>query len=237
MLYVSIKFLFDIILSLIGLVISSPLIAIIALIIKLDSKGPVFYKGIRVGKYGKHFRVFKFRTMVINSEKMGASSTPDDDLRLTRVGRVLRRFKLDELPQIINILKGEMSFVGPRPQVPWIVELDRENYKTVLRVRPGIADYAFVMLPSEGEVIRGSKDPDGDYLRILHPEKMRLSIEYVQNRSFWLDLKIFIDTAMLSFFKRSFFFRPISVEDLLRGVLNSKGGDSSPAGYPGYKPT
>jgi len=95
--------------------------------------------------------------------------------------------------------------VGPRPQVPWIVELDRKNYETVLSVRPGIADYAFVMLPSEGEVLRGSADPDGDYLRILHPEKMRLSLEYVRNLSFWFDMKILLDTAMLSFFKRPLF--------------------------------
>lgn len=205
MLYVSIKLVFDIILSLIGLVISSPFIAIIALIIKLDSKGPVFYRGERVGQFGKCIKIYKFRTMIFNPDQIGASSTPDDDPRLTRVGRVLRRFKLDELPQLINILKGEMSFVGPRPQVSWVVELYSEEDKAALSVRPGIADYAFVMLPSEGEVIRGSKDPDGDYLRIIHPEKMRLTLEYVQNRSFWFDLKIFIDTAMLSFFKRPLF--------------------------------
>jgi len=221
-LYPFLKRVFDLLVSFIGLIGLSPLIGLIALLIKLESKGPVFYKGIRVGKYGKHFRVFKFRTMVVNAEKIGASSTPDDDPRITRVGKVLRRFKLDELPQIINILKGEMSFVGPRPQVPWVVELDRENYKTVLSVHPGIADYAFVMLPSEGEVIRGSKDPDGDYLRILHPEKMRLSKEYVKNKSFWSDMKILIDTALLSFFRRPLFFRPISMEDLLRANLDFK---------------
>jgi lipopolysaccharide/colanic/teichoic acid biosynthesis glycosyltransferase len=203
--YPPIKRLFDVVISFVGLVASSPLIALIALLIKLDSQGPVFYVGTRVGRFGKPFRAFKFRTMVVGADKIGASSTPDDDPRITRVGRVLRRFKLDELPQLINILKGEMSFVGPRPQVPWIVELDRENYEAVLSVRPGIADYAFVMLPSEGEVLRGSTDPDGDYLRILHPEKMRLSLEYVKNQSLWFDMKILIDTAMLSFFKRPLF--------------------------------
>jgi len=203
--YPPIKRLFDIVFSLLGLVASSPLIALIALLIKLDSQGPVFYTGTRVGRLGKPFRVFKFRTMVVGADKIGASSTPDDDPRITKVGRVLRRFKLDELPQLINILKGEMSFVGPRPQVSWIVELDRENYEAVLSVRPGIADYAFIMLPSEGEVLRGSTDPDGDYLRILHPEKMRLSLEYVKNQSFWFDVKILMDTAMLSFFKRPLF--------------------------------
>jgi len=204
-LYPLAKRLFDILFSLIGLGASSPLIALIALLIKLDSKGPVFYTGTRVGRLGEPFKVFKFRTMVVGADKIGASSTPDDDPRITRVGKILRRFKLDELPQLINILKGEMSFVGPRPQVFWIVELDRENYEAVLSVRPGIADYAFVMLPSEGEVLRGSIDPDGDYLRVLHPEKMRLSLEYVKNQSFWFDVKILIDTAMLSFFKRPLF--------------------------------
>lgn len=205
--YLIVKRLFDLVVSFLGLVVSAPLIALIALLIKLDSQGPVFYRGERVGQFGKRFKIFKFRTMVVNADQIGPSSTPDDDPRITRVGRVLRRYKLDELPQLINVLKGEMSFVGPRPQVPWIVELDRENYEIVLSVRPGIADYAFVMLPSEGEVLRGSTDPDGDYLRILHPEKMRLSLEYVKNRSFWFDMKILIDTAMLSFFKHSFFLR------------------------------
>ena len=200
------KRLFDILLSLAGLVVFSPLIGIIALLIKLDSEGPAFYRSARVGRFGKPFKLLKFRTMVADADKIGASSTSDDDPRITRVGRILRRYKLDELPQLINVLKGDMSFVGPRPQVPWIVEFDRESYDTVLTVRPGIADYAFVMLPSEGEVLRGSTDPDGDYLRELHPEKMKLSMEYVQNCSFWFDVRILVDTAMLSFFKRPLFF-------------------------------
>lgn len=199
------KRLFDLVVSFIGLGVSLPLIVLIALLIKLDSKGPVFYRGERVGQFGKRFKIFKFRTMFENPDQIGASSTADDDPRITKVGSFLRKYKLDELPQLINVLKGEMSFVGPRPQVPWIVDLDRKNYEVVLTVRPGIADYAFVLLPSEGEVLRGSKDPDGDYLRLLHPEKMRLSIDYVLNRSFWVDMAIFIDTAMLSFFKRQIF--------------------------------
>jgi len=162
--------------------------------------------------------------MVVNADQIGASSTPDDDPRITRVGRILRRYKLDELPQLINILKGEMSFVGPRPQVPWAVELCSQEEKAVLSVRPGIADYAFVMLPSEGEVLRGSTDPDKDYFEKIHPHKMRLSLEYVKNRSFWFDMKILIDTTLLSFFKRPLFFRPISMEALLKARLDSEGG-------------
>ena len=222
--YSLVKHLFDVVVSFIGLAVSSPMIAIIALLIKLDSKGPVFYRGERVGQFGKRFKIFKFRTMVVNADQIGASSTPDDDPRITKVGRILRGYKLDELPQLINILKGEMSFVGPRPQVPWAVELYSEEEKAVLDVRPGIADYAFVMLPSEGEVLRGSTDPDKDYFEKIHPHKMRLSLEYVRSRSFWFDMKILIDTAMLSFFKRPLFFRPISMEALLRARLDSQGG-------------
>ena len=203
--YSPLKRLFDVVVSFIGLAVSSPLIALIALLIKLDSEGPAFYRSVRVGRSGKPFKLLKFRTMVADADKIGASSTPDDDPRITKVGRIVRQYKLDELPQLFNVLKGEMSLVGPRPQVPWIVELDAEKYKAVLTVRPGIADYAFVVLPSEGEVLHGSIDPDGDYLRKLHPEKMRLSLEYVRNRSFWFDIMILVDTAMLSFFKRPLF--------------------------------
>jgi len=210
------KRLFDILVSLTGFVTLSPIMALIAFIIKSESEGPVFYRGERVGQFGKVFKIYKFRTMIVNADQIGASSTPDDDPRITRVGRLLRRYKLDELPQLINILKGDMSFVGPRPQVPWAVNLYSEEEKAVLSVRPGIADYAFVMLPSEGEVLRGSTDPDKDYFEKLHPNKMKLSLEYVRSRSFWFDMKILIDTALLSFFKRSFFFCPISTEALLK---------------------
>lgn len=204
------KRLFDIVFSLIGLLVLSPLLAVIALLIKLDSEGPVFYRGVRVGRLGKPLKIFKFRTLVVDADKIGASSTADDDPRITGVGKVLRRYKLDELPQLINVLKGEMSWVGPRPQVPWIVESYSEEDKAVLAVRPGIADYAFVILPSEGEVLRGSTNPDGDYLEKIHPEKMRLSLEYVRNRSFGFDMKILVDTAMLSFFKRPLFLQRAS---------------------------
>ena len=121
--YPPVKRLFDVGVSFIGLVASSPLIALIALLIKLDSKGPVFYTGTRAGRFGKPFRVFKFSTMVASADKIGASSTPDDDPRITNVGRILRRYKLDELPQLINILKGAMNFVGPRPHAQRTVEL------------------------------------------------------------------------------------------------------------------
>jgi len=211
-LYTSTKRLFDVVISFTALVILSPFIALIAAFIRIDSTGPVLYCGRRVGRFAKPFRLFKFRTMVVHADRMGASSTPDDDPRITRAGKVLRRFKLDELPQLLNVLRGDMSLIGPRPQVAWIVKLYGEVEKGVLNVRPGIADYAFVMLASEGEVLRGSTDPDKDYLERIHPNKMRLSLHYVRNCSFWFDMKILVDTAMLSFFKRSWFFQDAKTE-------------------------
>jgi len=202
----------DMLFSVTGLVVFSPAILLISLLIKMGSPGPVVYKGVRVGKSGKRFEVLKFRTMVDRAEQIGASSTPDDDPRITNIGKVLRRYKLDEIPQFINVLRGEMSFVGPRPQVPWAVEEYSDEERAVLEVQPGIADYAFVVLPSEGEVLRGSSDPDRDYWEKVHPHKMRLSLEYVRQRSIALDLKIIVDTALLSFFRRRWFLKARSEE-------------------------
>jgi len=188
------KRLFDIVLSLIGLVVLFPLFLLIAILIKLDSRGPVFYRGIRIGRFGKPFRIYKFRTMVMNAERLGASSTSKDDPRITKVGKLIRRYKLDETPQLINVLKGEMSLVGPRPQVSWAVELYNEKEKTLLALRPGITDLASLKFPNEEEILQGSKDPDKAYLEKIHPEKMRLSLEYVKTHSLWLDLKIILLT-------------------------------------------
>jgi lipopolysaccharide/colanic/teichoic acid biosynthesis glycosyltransferase len=137
--------------------------------------------------------------MVVDAEKLGASSTSDDDPRITRIGKFLRKYKLDELPQLINVLKGDMSFVGPRPQVKWAVDLYTEEEKALLNVRPGITDYASLRFPNEGEILKGSKDPDKDYMEKIHPEKMRLGLEYVRNRSFWLDIKLILQTVLAIF--------------------------------------
>jgi lipopolysaccharide/colanic/teichoic acid biosynthesis glycosyltransferase len=185
---------FDFILSLIGFVLLAPLFVVLCVLIKLDSDGPVFYRGVRVGRFGKPFRIFKFRTMVTDAEKVGGSSTPEDDPRVTRIGRSLRKYKLDELPQLFNVMKGEMSLVGPRPQVPWAAGLYTEEEKAVLGVRPGITDYASLQFRNEAEILRGSSDPDKAYLEKIHPEKMRLSLEYVHNQSLWLDCKILLTT-------------------------------------------
>jgi lipopolysaccharide/colanic/teichoic acid biosynthesis glycosyltransferase len=192
--YTQIKRLFDLLLSSLGLTVLSPVLVVIALMIKYDSVGSVFYAGIRAGLYGMPFKMYKFRTMVVNADKIGGSSTPDDDPRITSVGRVLRRYKLDELPQLINVFKGDMSFVGPRPQIQWAVDRYTPEERLVLSVPPGITDYASLRFPNEGQILKGSADPDKDYLEKIHPEKMRLSLEYVKGRSFWLDIKIILQT-------------------------------------------
>jgi len=144
------KRIFDIICSACGLLFLSPVLVLIACMIKAGDRGPVFYRGARVGLHGKPFRIFKFRTMVVNAEKIGGASTADDDPRITKVGKFIRKYKLDELPQLINVLKGEMSFVGPRPEVQHYVDMFTEEEKAILSVRPGITDWATLWNPDEG---------------------------------------------------------------------------------------
>lgn len=191
------KRLFDVTFSFSGLVVLFPLFILIGLLIKMDSKGPIFYKGIRVGRFGKPFRIFKFRTMVVDAESIGGTSTPDGDPRITQIGRFLRKYKLDEFPQLINVLSGEMSFVGPRPQVPWAVRLYNDEEKILLSVRPGITDYASIKFSNEGEILHGTKHPDEEYLEKIAPEKLELGLQYVRNCSFWVDLKILVKTIKL----------------------------------------
>jgi lipopolysaccharide/colanic/teichoic acid biosynthesis glycosyltransferase len=190
------KRLFDIVFSLLGLIILSPFILVLAILIKEEDGGSVFYRGVRVGRHGKPFRIFKFRTMVVNAENMGGTSTADDDPRITRVGRFLRRYKLDELPQLINVLKGEMSVVGPRPEVPFYVNMFTEEEKAILNVRPGITDWASIWNPDEGAILAGSPDPEKAYMEKIRPEKIRLQLKYIRERSFWVDLKIIFQTLV-----------------------------------------
>lgn len=188
------KRMFDLLVSSTGLLVLSPLLLLLALWIKLDSEGPAFYRGVRVGWRGKRFRIFKFRTMVVDADRIGGPSTSDDDSRITRVGRFLRKYKLDELPQLIDVLKGEMSLVGPRPEVPQEVSLYTEEERMLLSVRPGITDYASLRFHNEGEILRGSADPHEAYRRLIRPEKIRLGLEYVRDQSFLTDLKILAAT-------------------------------------------
>jgi len=190
------KRLFDIVLSLFGLILISPVLVTLAIMIKKEDRGPVFYRGVRVGRFGKLFRTFKFRTMVVNAEKLGGPSTADDDPRITKVGNFIRKFKLDELPQLINVLKGEMSIVGPRPEVQMYVDMFTEGERAILSVRPGITDWASIWNPDEGGILAGSLDPEKTYMEKIRPEKIRLQLKYVRERSFWVDLKIILRTLM-----------------------------------------
>jgi len=188
------KRLFDIIVSAAGILLLLPFFVITAAIIKLDSKGPVFYRGVRVGRKGKLFKIYKFRTMVADADRIGGSSTPEDDPRVTRIGGMLRKFKLDELPQLLNVLEGDMSFVGPRPQVEWAVRLYKENERKLLDVKPGITDHASLKFSNEDEILRGSTDPDKDYMEKIAPEKIKLGLEYANNNSFAGDILIIVRT-------------------------------------------
>ena len=185
---------FDIFASVLGLLFLLPFLLALAVVIKLDSRGPVFYRGLRGGRFGKPFRIFKFRTMVHNAEKIGGPSSAADDPRITRTGSFLRRYKLDELPQLINVAKGEMSFVGPRPEVFQEVQLYTEKEKRLLEVRPGITDWASIQFRNEGEILRGYADPHQAYREKIRPEKVRLGLEYVNSHSFATDCKIIVQT-------------------------------------------
>lgn len=194
------KRLFDFLSSFLGFIILLPVFIVIGLMIKLTSKGPVFFRGIRIGKSGKPFRIFKFRTMVPDAEELGGLSTASDDRRLTRIGKFLKKYQLDELPQLLNVIKGEMSLVGPRPEVPIYVNMmTEEQKKIILSVRPGITDLASLWDFHEGEVLKGSSDPEKTYMEKIRPEKLRLQMEYVKNHSFVLDLKIIFETIIKVF--------------------------------------
>jgi lipopolysaccharide/colanic/teichoic acid biosynthesis glycosyltransferase len=192
---------FDTVATAVGLLLISPSMFLIAWRIKAEDGGPVFYRGLRVGLHGKPFRIFKFRTMVVDAEKLGASSTSDDDLRITRTGRFLRKYKLDELPQLMNVLVGDMSLVGPRPEVKKFTDLYTNVEEAILTVRPGITDWASIWNPDEGAILAGSADPDRDYFEKIRPEKIRLQMKYVRERSFWIDIKIILLTLKTIIFK------------------------------------
>lgn len=191
---VFLKRIFDVIMSFIGLIFISPVLLGAAYLIKKEDKGPVFYRGVRVGKNGKSFRIFKFRSMVVNAENLGGSSTADDDPRILKVGKLLRKYKLDELPQLINVLIGEMSFVGPRPEVKHYVDMYSEEEKQILTVRPGITDWASLWNSDEGSILAGSPDPEKTYLEEIRPEKIRLQLKYIREQSFFIDIKIIFQT-------------------------------------------
>lgn len=189
-----IKRTFDFTVSAIAIFLLLPLFGVISLLIKLDSKGPIIFKQVRIGKSGKEFKIYKFRTMVMNAEKLGKQITVGRDPRITRVGYFLRKFKLDELPQLFNVLKGDMSFVGPRPEVPHYTQLYNEEQKKVFTVRPGITDYASIKYRNENEILTKSEDPEKTYIEVIMPDKLKLNLKYIEEQSLWLDIKIIFMT-------------------------------------------
>lgn len=194
---------FDFIVSLIGIIILSPLFLLFGILIKTTSFGPIFYKGVRVGLAGKIFKIYKFRTMVADAEQKGGSNTSNKDPRINKVGTFLRKYKLDELSQLINVLKGEMSLVGPRPEVPYYVNLFSNEEKTILTVKPGITDWASIWDYDEGKILAKYEDVDMAYETIIRPKKLKLQLEYVKKHSFITDLKIIFFTLVAFFYRKS----------------------------------
>jgi lipopolysaccharide/colanic/teichoic acid biosynthesis glycosyltransferase len=186
---------FDIGVAIVSLVPLAPVLILIAVTVKLSSAGPALYRGTRVGLNGKLFAMLKFRTMVVNAEALGGSATAADDPRITSFGKFLRRYKLDELPQLLNVLFGDMSLVGPRPEVQKYVSLYSPEEQAILTVRPGITDWASIWNSNEAAVLEGSNDPEKTYEELIRPTKLALQLLYVRNRSFWVDLKIIFHTA------------------------------------------
>jgi lipopolysaccharide/colanic/teichoic acid biosynthesis glycosyltransferase len=204
----------DLVLSAIGLLLLSPLFLLLALAIELDSPGPVFYRGVRIGRHGRPFKIYKFRSMVADAERRGAASTSTTDLRVTRSGHFIRKFKFDEFSQLINVFLGDMSIVGPRPEVQKFVEKYTEDEKQILSVRPGITDWSSIKFHNEGEIIEASGIPDADeaYEKLIRPEKLRLQMKYVKERNLWVDIKIVVSTV-LTLFSTRLGGRPIGIPE------------------------
>lgn len=188
------KRIFDLVASVIGLLILLPILVVVAIWIKLDSTGPILFKQTRVGYVGRYFQIYKFRTMVVNAEVIGAQITSGDDGRITKIGKVLRKYKLDELPQLINVLVGEMSLVGPRPEVPKYVKLYNEAQKRVLQALPGITDLASLEFRNENELLLGKENVEEFYVQQIMPQKLLLNLEYIDQAGLLFDLKIIART-------------------------------------------
>ncbi len=188
-----IKRIFDTILSLVGLILLSPFMIIIAILIKIDSKGPVFFKQVRVTKNGREFKIFKYRTMRVGSDKY-SQITVGKDNRITKIGAFLRKYKLDEIPQLINVLLGDMSLVGPRPEVPKYVALYTDEQKEILKVRAGVTDYASIEFSNENDLLANEIDPEKAYIEKIMPRKIELNKRYLLEISILTDIKIILLT-------------------------------------------
>lgn len=188
------KRLFDIVSSGLGLIVLSPLFAILAVWIKTDSRGPVFYRQIRVGRDNKDFRLYKFRSMRPDSDKFGLITVGGRDPRVTRSGYYIRKYKLDEFPQLINVFLGDMSLVGPRPEVRKYVDMYTPEQMRVLKVRPGITSLASIRYRNENDILAASEDPDRTYIEQVMPDKLAIDLEYVDHATLWNDIKLIFST-------------------------------------------
>lgn len=188
------KRLFDIIASACGLLVLSPIFLVMAIWIKIDSVGPVFYRQVRVGRHNQDFRIFKFRSMKVGADKGSLVTIGGRDPRVTRSGYFIRKYKLDEFPQLINVLKGDMSLVGPRPEVRHYVDYWTPEQLHVLDVRPGITDPASIKFRNENELMEKADDPEDYYIHVIMQEKIRLYLEYVKNASFLYDIQLIFKT-------------------------------------------
>ena len=191
-----VKRIFDLICSTLGLIVLSPVLIVIVIKIKIGSDGPVFFKQIRVGEKSMEFEILKFRTMVVDAEKLGKQITVGNDNRITKIGAFLRKYKLDELPQLINVFKGDMSLVGPRPEVPTYVRLYNEEQRKVLDVKPGITDLASIRYRDENDLLGGVENPEEFYINTIMPDKLALNLEYINRNNMFLDIYIILKTII-----------------------------------------
>jgi lipopolysaccharide/colanic/teichoic acid biosynthesis glycosyltransferase len=185
---------FDIIFSFLGLVILLPLFIFISIYILIDDSFPIFYLQERIGLNSKPFKLFKFRSMYKDAASKGLLTVGNRDSRITKIGYFIRKYKIDELPQLFNVLIGDMSLVGPRPEVKKYIDLYNEEQKKVLSVKPGISDYASIAYSNENEILAKSNDPEKTYIQEVMPHKLALNLKYIQEQSFWVDLKIIFNT-------------------------------------------
>lgn len=189
------KRIFDIVFSLLLIIILIPLFIIISIIIKMDSSGPVIFKQIRVTQYGKRFKIYKFRTMIVNAEKKGSAVTANNDKRITRVGKVIRKCRLDEIPQLFNIIKGDMTFVGTRPEVPKYVDMYTEEMYATLLLKAGVTSEASIMYKDEDKLLKDTVDVDKVYIEKVLPEKMKYNLKSIRKFSFLQDIETMIKTV------------------------------------------
>ncbi|MDA9344141.1 sugar transferase [Algibacter sp.] len=190
------KRLFDVVLSVIGILLLFPILLLISILIKLDSKGPILFIQGRVGKNNKDFKIFKFRTMRVQSDKKGLLTLGNNDSRITKMGYVLRRYKIDEFPQLINILKGDMSFVGPRPELRYYVNFYNDDDMKIFEVRPGITGLASLKYRNEVELLKAAKDPEAFFIKTIIPDKLKYNKAYISKQNFFFDLKLILLTIV-----------------------------------------